>query len=189
MVQVSQAPHWPTEQSTGQANPLQGRSRAAGHASPPCAASASTTTSERCVPPSPQLLVHVVHGWKVCWQCSGQWCVLQDSLSDATPHALPPWAAADLTDLDRLRTPPTIPSPHGSEHAFQPPQVSMAQSTGHGWPLQGSASYRCSHALPPWLAATKTARERRLVPPPHVLVQPTQALQPDTTQSTGHETS
>lgn len=51
-------------------------------------------------------------------------------------------------------------------------QTVWTQSIGQRCWLQYLVVVNDPHALPPWLAARRTGRVARIVPPPHDLVQP-----------------
>ena len=78
-----------------------------------------------------------------------------------------------------------VPCVQVFEHSLQLFQLESAQSTGQQCTLQGRASARLGHAVPPWADERLIARERDCVPPPHEIVHVAQVVQELTSQSTG----
>jgi hypothetical protein len=80
------------------------------------------------------------------------------------------------------------PEPQVLEQVDQAAQPDTEQWTGHGPTLQVWVLAKVGQAEPPWAASAETLRVRDWLPPPQVLVQVDQAVQPETTQSFGHDT-
>ena len=83
-------------------------------------------------------------------------------------HDLPPYAADDAMERERLRYPLL---PHDAEHLVNLLHGVMTQSAAHAKALQEPALLRGGHGLPPNCAGRVMLRERSLVPVPHDLSQ------------------
>jgi hypothetical protein len=76
--------------------------------------------------------------------------------------------------------------PHAAEHGLKELHCETTQSTGHACVLHDVEADSAPWQLPPWVATDTTERVRDWKPPPQVFAQAPNALQPLTTQFTGH---
>ena len=117
-------------------------------------------------------------------QSTGQFCVLQEFVSEEPPtHSLPPFDAHISFDLERVFSPP----PQVFEHEDQLPNDPHLQSTGQLCVLQAFVSEDTpSHSLPPFDAKVSFDLERVFTPPPQDFEHEDQRPKTPHLQSTGH---
>lgn len=97
-------------------------------------------------------------------------------------HRLPPKALVAVMGRVLRCTPPS----HVAEHEPQLPQAPKTQSTGHGSPLQTTASASMGHTVPWNCDCLITLRCRTWWPLPHEAEQLDQLLHAETAQWMGH---
>jgi hypothetical protein len=183
--QAAHAPHTETTQSMGQLWVLQVlESPRLGQATPPWF-TLRVIARARDWEPVPQDLEQAPQALKAeTWQSTGQAVVPQAWRSSRVGHTKPPCMACWVTT--RVRD--WEPVPQVLVQVAQAVQADTAQWTGHGPTLQVWVLAKVGQAEPPWAASAETLRVRDWLPPPQVLVQVDQAVQPETTQSFGHDT-
>jgi hypothetical protein len=180
--QLPQADQAVTTQSIGQLSVAQGLvCTISGHLTPPKPASIVMERSRVMVPP-PQDLEHWLKAaHPLTWQLTGQACMLQSRTWERVGHLAPPCWTGVTTERRRVLRPP----PQEMVHALKALQPETSQSTGQALLLQSTTFLRAWQRLPPKAAGTMIERVEALEPPPQVLVQLLNAVQPECWQWMG----